>query len=126
MLLLACTEHGDAVLGAPGVEVVPHYAATVDVKDGAVWEINYVDGKGFTLKNKYTGKYLKDATAAKYDDPVYMDFLKAGVPTGIHALGRSTGHDAVYTLQGIKIATQQQWDALPSGVYIVGGKKIMK
>ena len=36
MLLLACTEHGDAVLGAPGVEVVPHYAATVDVKDSAV------------------------------------------------------------------------------------------
>ena len=97
-----------------------------DIKDGAVWEIGYVEGKGFTLKNIGTGKYLADNGAARYDTPAYMDFLKAGVPTGIHALGRSTGHDAVYTLQGIRIATRQQWDALPSGIYIVGGKKIMK
>ena len=97
-----------------------------DIKDGAVWEIGYVEGKGFTLKNIGTGKYLADNGAARYDTPAYMDFLKAGVPTGIHAIGHSTGHDAVYTLQGIRIATRQQWDALPSGVYIVGGKKIMK
>ncbi len=45
-----------------------------DMKNGAVWEINYVDGKGFTLKNVGTGKYLKDATPAKYDDPVYFTF----------------------------------------------------
>ena len=33
---------------------------------------------------------------------------------------------AIYTLQGIKIATLQQWDALPRGIYIVGGKKKLK
>ena len=97
-----------------------------DVKDGAVWEIKYESGKGFTLKNKATGKYLKDAAPAKYDAPAYFDFLKSSVTAGIHKVERSVDNDAVYTLQGIKIATLQQWDALPRGIYIVGGKKKLK
>ena len=97
-----------------------------DVKDGAVWEIKYEGGKGFTLKNMATGKYLKDAAPAKYDAPAYFDFLKSSVTAGIHKVERSVDNDAVYTLQGIKIATLQQWDALPRGIYIVGGKKKLK
>ena len=97
-----------------------------DVKDGAVWEIKYESGKGFTLKNMATGKYLKDAAPAKYDAPAYFDFLKSSVTAGIHKVERSVDNDAVYTLQGIKIATLQQWDALPRGIYIVGGKKKLK
>ena len=97
-----------------------------DVKDGAVWEIKYESGKGFTLKNMATGKYLKDAAPAKYDAPAYFDFLKSSVTAGIHKVERSVDNDAVYTLQGIKIATLQQWDALPRGIYIVGGKKKFK
>ena len=97
-----------------------------DVKDGAVWEIKYESGKGFTLKNAATGKYLMDAAPAKYDAPAYFDFLKSSVTAGIHKVERSVDNDAVYTLQGIKIATLQQWDALPRGIYIVGGKKKLK
>ena len=97
-----------------------------DVKDGAVWEIKYESGKGFTLKNMATGKYLKDAAPAKYDAPAYFDFLKSSVTAGIHKVERSVDNDAVYTLQGIKIATLQQWDALPRGIYIVDGKKKLK
>ena len=97
-----------------------------DVKDGAVWEIKYESGKGFTLKNMATGKYLKDAAPAKYDAPAYFDFLKSSVTAGIHKVERSVDNGAVYTLQGIKIATLQQWDALPRGIYIVGGKKKLK
>ena len=97
-----------------------------DVKDGAVWEIKYESGKGFTLKNMATGKYLKDAAPAKYDAPAYFDFLKSSVTAGIHKVERSVYNDAVYTLQGIRIATLQQWDALPRGIYIVGGKKKLK
>ena len=97
-----------------------------DVKDGAVWEIKYESGKGFTLKNMATGKYLKDAAPAKYDAPAYFEFLKSSVTAGIHKVERSVDNDAVYTLQGIKIATLQQWDALPRGIYIVGGKKKLK
>ena len=97
-----------------------------DIQDGAVWEIKYVDGKGFTLKNMGTGKYLKDATPAKYDTPTYFDFLKADATSGIHTVKRTIDDDAVYTLQGSKIATRQQWDTLPRGIYIIGGKKIVK
>ena len=52
-----------------------------DVKNGALWDINYVDGKGFTLKNVYTGKYLKDALSAKYDEPTYFTFCTLGYKT---------------------------------------------
>lgn len=97
-----------------------------DVKDGAVWEIKYESGKGFTLKNMATGKYLKDAAPAKYDSPAYFDFLKSSVTAGIHKVERSVDNDAVYTLQGTKIATSDQWDTLPRGIYIVGGKKKLK
>ena len=45
-----------------------------DVKNGAVWEIKYVSGKGFTLKNIGTGKFLKDKSWALYDEPTYFSF----------------------------------------------------
>ena len=97
-----------------------------DVKDGAVWEINYESGKGFTLKNMYTGKYLRDNASASSEAPVYMDFLKVGGTAGINAVKRDVNNDAVYTLQGQKIATRSQWNTLPRGVYIVNGKKVIK
>ena len=98
-----------------------------DIKDGAVWEIKYEEGNGFTLKNVGTGKYLNDNNAAKYSSPAYMDFLKAGGTTGINAVERTVvDNDAVYTLQGRKVATRDQWNSLPRGIYIVGGKKIIK
>ena len=97
-----------------------------DVKDGAVWEINYENGKGFTLKNMYTGKYLRDNASASSEAPVYMDFLKVGGTAGVNAVQRDINDDAVYTLQGQKIATRSQWNTLPRGVYIVNGKKVIK
>ena len=97
-----------------------------DIKDGAVWEISYEEGKGFSLKNMGTDKYLKDAAPAKYDAPAYMDFLKASGTSGIRAVERTIDNDAVYTLQGRKVATRSQWNALPRGIYIVNGQKVIK
>ena len=97
-----------------------------DVEDGAVWEVNYESDKGFTLKNMYTGKYLRDNASANSEAPVYMDFLKVGGIAGINAVQRDVDSDAVYTLQGQKIATRSQWNALPRGIYIVNGKKVIK
>ena len=45
-----------------------------DIENGALWDIKYVDGMGFTLKNVGTGKYLQDASPAKYDEPAYFSF----------------------------------------------------
>ena len=45
-----------------------------DMANGALWDIKYEEGKGFTLKNVGTGKYLQDASPAKYDEPAYFSF----------------------------------------------------
>ena len=46
-----------------------------DGDDLALWSLVNNDGK-FALLNKGTGKYLKDASPAKYDDPTYFTFCK--------------------------------------------------
>ena len=102
-----------------------------DMKNGAVWDVQYVDGKGFTLKNIATGKYLQDNKPAKYDTPAYFTFATVGLTntTGIQTLPTqsptlNTGD--VYSLQGVKVGNRSQWNSLPAGLYIVGGKKIYK
>ena len=98
-----------------------------DLKDGAVWEIKYDADRGFSLKNMGTGKYLKTSDAAKYDSPVYMSFYKKGSSSGISNLGMNKAtDDAVYSLHGVKVGTADQMDALPRGIYIIGGKKVVK
>ena len=97
-----------------------------DIQDGAVWEIEYVDGKGWTLKNVGTGKYLKDATSpAKYDEPTYFTFctLKEDTSTGINDV-RSKKEDVrtgVYTLDGRKVNAEN----LRPGLYIKNGRKVV-
>lgn len=100
-----------------------------DVKNGAVWQVDYVAGKGFTLLNKYTGKYLQDNKAAKYAEPTYFTFATVGltVTTGIRETRvTSAALQSVYNLQGIKVGSLSQWNSLPCGLYIVNGKKIYK
>ena len=44
-----------------------------DLNYGAVWDIQYSsENGGFSIKNIGTGKYLKDASPAKYDDATYF------------------------------------------------------
>ena len=97
------------------------------IPDGAVWDIQYVEGKGWTLKNKGTGKYLKDASSpAKFDEPTYFTLctLKEGTATGIEAA--VTGEvriadDNIYDLSGRRI------NGVPTkaGIYIRQGKKFV-
>ena len=97
-----------------------------DIPDGAVWEFEYVADKGWTLKNKGTGKFMKDAShPAMFDEPTYFTFctLKEGSTTGIEAIhnAQSTMHNNQwYTLDGRRL------DSKPtrSGIYIVNGKKV--
>ena len=102
-----------------------------DIDNGAVWDIQYVEGKGFSLKNVGTGKYLKNNDTAKYDDPTYFSFCTLGYqPTGISVVtvngDSQTADTSVYTLQGVKVGDRQDWDALSRGIYIVNGKKLVK
>ena len=103
-----------------------------EIPNGAVWIPEYVDGKGWTLKNGGTGKYLKDATAAKYDEPTYFTFCTlTDVTTGIREISDSPRNhsrfgDAVYSLQGVKMGVKGDWNSLPQGLYIVDGKVVLK
>ena len=88
-----------------------------DIENGAVWEIEYVDGKGFTLKNVGTGLYLNDASPAKYEEPAYWTFCTI---KGIEAPEVTTGIDAV---GAVKAANGKYVEN--GKVYIVkDGKKI--
>ncbi len=94
-----------------------------DLKDGALWNIRHVAEKGFWLKNIGTGKYLHDASPAMYDDPFYFTFCTISIPNAIAAptaFNRQPG--GIYTLQGVKVGTTEQWSTLPRGIYIVDGK----
>lgn len=105
-----------------------------DIQDGAVWDIQYVEGKGWTLQNKGTGKYLKDAAhPAMFDEPTYFTFCTLTPTTGIQIIenspsvvGRSPYGDSVYNLQGVKVGEKSDWNSLPRGLYIINGKAKLK
>ena len=97
-----------------------------DIPDGAVWDIQYVEGKGWTLKNVGTGKYLKDATAARYDEPTYFTFctLKEDTSTDICQTTQNRhermADDRIYNLAGQRVSSDYK------GIVIINGKKIIK
>lgn len=102
-----------------------------DMKNGAVWDVQYVDGKGFTLRNIGTGLYLHDASPAKYEEPAYFTFcsLKAATTgvkrvSGVGKDATAAGDAAVYNLQGMKVGNAAHLDLLPRGIYLIGGRKV--
>ena len=98
-----------------------------DIENGAVWDIQYVDGKGWTLLNKGTGKYLKDAAhPAMFDEPTYFTFctMKVDTTTGIENAKVTTKEikdDNWYSIDGRRVDANN----LRPGLYIKGGKKIV-
>ena len=93
-----------------------------DIRNGAVWEIEYVEDKGFSLKNVGTGLYLHDAAPAKYSTPAYFTFCTTAVVSGIRQVMPETKPSgAVYDMQGRRMKP----DNLRPGIYIKDGKKIL-
>ena len=97
-----------------------------EIADGAVWKIEYVDGKGWSMLNVGTGKYLKDtAHPAMFDEPTYFTFctLKQDTSTGIEGVRvtnqgndiRSDGY--TYNLSGQRVGPDYK------GIVIKNGKK---
>lgn len=98
-----------------------------DIENGAAWDIEYVEGKGFTLRNVATALYLKDAAPAKYETAAYFNFLVKDSASGITSatIQRDMQDETVYNLQGIKVGTRSQLKSFPHGIYIIGGKKVV-
>ena len=105
-----------------------------EIADGAVWKIEYVENKGWSMLNVGTGKYLKDAThPAMFDEPTYFTFCTLTPTTGIQivensplANDRLRFGDSVFNLQGVKVGEKSDWNSLPNGLYIVNGKAKLK
>ena len=96
-----------------------------DIVNGAVWNIDYLDGKGFSLKNVGTGFYLHDAAPAKYDTPAYFTFCTLVETTDIRDDVRMESgkvRSGIYDLQGRRMSES----TLRPGIYIRNGKKIIK
>ena len=94
-----------------------------DFENGAVWNIDYTDGKGFTLKNVGTGKYLKDAGNANHDEPTYFSFCTLATTTAINDIKISKPHNSVlYDLLGRRVDES----TLRPGIYIKDGCKVVK
>lgn len=95
-----------------------------DMENGAVWEICYTDGKGFSLRNVGTGLYLQDASPARYDKPTYFTFCTLSeTATGINNISHisNISDDAVYDLNGRRVNES----TLRPGIYIKNRKKIV-
>ncbi len=95
------------------------------IENGAVWTIEYVDGKGWSLLNVATGKYFKDANhPAMFDEPTYFTFCTLQEdPTGVVDVRskKEEGRSGAYDLNGRKVNA----DNLRPGLYIVNGKKVV-
>ena len=95
-----------------------------DMENGAVWEMECVADKGFSLKNIGTGKYLKTADAAKYTTPTYFTLctLKSATSGVTPIRTVKPQDDAIYTLDGRRVNAAN----LRPGIYIVNGKKMIR
>ena len=94
-----------------------------DFENGAVWNIDYTDGKGFTLKNVGTGKYLKDAGNANHDEPTYFSFCTLATTTAINDIKITKPHNSVlYDLLGRRV----DGSTLRPGIYIKDRRKVVK
>ena len=94
-----------------------------DFENGAVWNIDYTDGKGFTLKNVGTGKYLKDAGNANHDEPTYFSFCTLATTTAINDITITKPHNStLYDLMGRRVSES----TLRPGIYIKNGHKVVK
>ena len=101
-----------------------------EIANGAVWKIEYVEDKGWSMLNVGTGKYLKDAThPAMFDEPTYFTFCtlkETDEPTGIRSitpdsLPQPLMNEGYYTLDGRKLSGKPT----QRGIYIVNGKKVV-
>ena len=98
-----------------------------DIPKGAVWDIQYVEGKGFSLRNVGTGKYLKTNDTAKYDEPTYFTLCTLkDVASGVDEKEIVNGETSPvatgwYTLDGRKLYEKPS----QRGLYIVDGKKVV-
>lgn len=93
-----------------------------DIKNGAVWDIQYAEGLGFSLKNIGTGLYLADNGPANSAAPVYWTLcqLRDNASTPICPVSsQAPSATRCYDLSGRPVTNPRP------GLYIVNGRKVV-
>jgi hypothetical protein len=92
-----------------------------DMRNGAVWDIQYEEGLGFSLKNVGTGLYLYSNAPANSETPVYWNLCRLKNNTdGIQTVSTKSLDNGVYfDLSGRRVSNPVK------GIYIVNGKKML-
>ncbi len=91
-----------------------------DIRNGAVWDIQYEEGKGFSLRNVGTGRYLYSNAPANSEEPAYWKFCKLQNGSAAIATVSTTERDNIYyDLSGRRVAQPTR------GIYVVNGRKVI-
>ena len=131
------------VINKDASEEVKTYVNGIEIKDG-YFDGKFFEGRKLTVEGKAGEgrevkgwKVMKDGSTTQVDGSVYtFDMPKCSKLTLTAIFGESTGIETIntnnpmedatiYDLNGRKI-NSSSLDALPKGIYIIGGKKIVK
>ena len=131
------------VINKDASEEVKTYVNGIEIKDG-YFDGKFFEGRKLTVEGKAGEgrevkgwKVMKDGRTTQVDGSIYtFDMPKCSKLTLTAIFGESTGIETIntnnpmedatiYDLNGRKI-NSSSFDALPKGIYIIGGKKIVK
>ena len=74
-----------------------------DILNGAVWDIQYVDGQGMTLRNVGTGQYLNDNGPANNETPAYWTLCTIKNDLGVYYVVNDPDNDT-------DTSTNDEWE----------------
>ena len=131
------------VINKDASEEVKTYVNGIEIKDG-YFDGKFFEGRKLTVEGKAGEgrevkgwKVMKDGSTTQVDGSIYtFDMPKCSKLTLTAIFGESTGIETIntnnpmedatiYDLNGRKI-NSSSLDGLPKGIYIIGGKKIVK
>ena len=131
------------VINKDASEEVKTYVNGIDIKEG-YFDGKFFEGRKLTVEGKAGEgrevkgwKVMKDGSTTQVDGSIYtFDMPKCSKLTLTAIFGESTGIETIntnnpmedatiYDLNGRKI-NSSSLDVLPKGIYIIGGKKIVK
>ena len=89
------------------------------------------DGTAFVQQTEATLQPFSAVFVANNDEALQAKTLQVGglVSTGINSLVHEKAahaNDGIYTLSGQKLMNNRSLSSLPKGIYIIGGRKVVK
>ena len=88
---------------------------------------NFWYSTGKTNIKAFRGWFELDAVLGKETEfGAKVRFVIDDVPTAIEDMNIDLADGAVYTVQGLLVGKNVEWETLPGGIYIVNGRKVLK